>query len=243
MNLHDYLKHRSRINKNTSIYRDLCRKCLQPDFGCFCKDIISFDPEIQFVILIHPIENRRRIATGRLSHLCLNGSRLILGQNYTSNKTVNDLVENPDFYPVILYPGETATNLTALSCKQRASLFPKNKKLTIFVIDGTWATAKKTLRKSKNLSSLPRICFTPNSPSSFRARQQPTAECVSTVEAIHQTIELLGPACGFDTLSRKQDILLSTFDKMVEMKLSLIQENRKSGRLNRRRVTKPLASA
>ena len=36
---------------------------MQPEFGCYCRHIKKFDPKIKFIILIHPIELKRRIAT------------------------------------------------------------------------------------------------------------------------------------------------------------------------------------
>ena len=154
-------------------YRVLCTSCTQPTFSCFCSQIKVFDPRMSFVILIHPIEVKRRIATGRMSHLCLKDSHLIKGQDYTHNNLVNDLITDPDYHSVILYPGINSKNLTPLAVEQRAELFPKTKKLRLFVIDGTWATARKMIRQSQNLNNLQRICFSPTTPSNFRVRKQP----------------------------------------------------------------------
>ena len=61
----------------------------------------------------------------------------------------------------------------------------------IFVIDATWGMAKKMVRVSPLLSSLPRIAFEPQKPSNYRFRRQPRPECVSTIEAIHEVIDEL----------------------------------------------------
>ena len=100
-----------------------------------------------------------------MSHLCLKDSYLIKGQNYSEDNLVNDLIEDDNFHSVILYPGPTSKNLSALPEIEKESLFPKNKSLRIFVIDGTWATARKMIRQSENLKTLPRICFSPAKPS------------------------------------------------------------------------------
>ncbi len=178
------------------------------------------------MILIHPIEFKRRIATGRMSHLCLQNSELIIGQNYSNNEFVNRVLSDPQNYCVILYPGRTSTDLTSLDMEARKDLIPKNKKLVIFVIDGTWATAGKMVHQSKNLISLPRLCFTPPAPSNFRVRKQPAPGCYSTVEAIHHTLELLGPTQGLDLLLKNHDKLLFVFDKMVEKQLEFIDRSR-----------------
>lgn len=170
---------------------------------------------MRFVILNHPIEMKRRIATGRMSHLCLEKSWLIVGHDYTQNAQVNAIIANPAFHCVILYPGQRSVNLSPLSRSERSALFPRDRELVVFVIDGTWATARQTAWQSQNLKALPRVCFTPPAPSNFRVRKQPRPECFSTIEAIHHTIDLLGDG------SRKHDVLLDVFNQMVERQLAI----------------------
>ncbi|WP_291516014.1 tRNA-uridine aminocarboxypropyltransferase [Bdellovibrio sp. ArHS] len=224
MNLKDYLALKERLAATAPTHRELCTACIQPRFSCYCRHIERFHPNIDFVILIHPIEVRRRIATGRMSHLCLEGSYLIRGQNYTEVPEVNQILADPDRQCMILYPGKTSTNLTPLKRDERKALFDSTKKLTLFVIDGTWLTAKKMMRQSQNLTNLPRLCFSPEKPSNFRVRKQPHQACYSTLEAIHHTIELLGDSQGFDISSRTHDRLLKVFDSMVELQLSFIRK-------------------
>jgi DTW domain-containing protein len=202
-------------------YRKICTHCIQPEFSCYCRHIQTFDPGIQFVILIHPIEVRRRVATGRMSHLILKNSLLVSGQDFSQNQQVNDLTEDPQNQCVVLYPGGAAINLSTLELPDRRSLIEPNKNLVLFVVDGTWATAKKTLRQSENLRLLPRLCFDPEQPSRFRVRKQPRPGYLSTIEAIHQTLELLSPPAD-----RAHDKLLYAFDKMVERQLEFVERSR-----------------
>lgn len=236
MDVQHYLEHRQKISEEAPKYRELCPACIQPKFGCYCKYIQRFDAQIDFVILIHPVEVRRRIATGRMSYLSLENSRLIMGQDYSGSKPVNDLIADPARHCVILYPGMQSKNLTPMSQGERSGLFPQGRKLTIFVIDGTWATARRTVRQSQNLNVLPRICFSPEKPSNFRVRKQPNPACYSTIEAIHHTIELVGSSQGFDATMREHDKLLYVFDKMVELQLEFIKISEgKPGALRYRR--------
>lgn len=225
MNLQTYLENRQSLMQQQPAHRVMCGTCLQPEMGCYCAYVKRFDPGLEFVILIHPIEVRRRIATGRMSSLCLENSYLISGEDYSLNDQVNALMTDPRFHNVILYPGVKSDNLTALTSEQRGKLFPEDKKLRLFVIDGTWATAKKMLRKSSNLQTLPKICFTPEKPSNFRVRRQPNSLCFSTIEAIHQSIELLASVSGYDLVSGQHDNLLYVFDKMVERQLDYVKQS------------------
>lgn len=223
MNLREYQERRQFLSQSQKIYRELCTTCLQPAFGCYCPHVQQFDPLVSFVILIHPIEVKRRIATGRMSHLCLKNSHLIMGQDYSGHEDVQKLIDDPQYHSVILYPGVDSQNLTAMSSQERVEVFPSNKKLRIFVIDGTWATAKKMMRQSQNLKNLPKISFVPPKPSTFRVRKQPHEFCYSTIEAIHHTIELVGETQGFPVEQREHDKLMYVFDHMVERQLEFIR--------------------
>lgn len=242
MDIQKYYEQRQRRLAQSPQYRELCTQCIQPVFSCYCRYIQSFDAHIDFIILIHPIEVRRRIATGRMSHLVLKNSKLVMGQNYSENDIVNEVLADRHRHCVMLYPGKSSKNLSRMSDREKSEIFPTQKKLTVFVVDGTWATARRTVRQSVNLQNLPRICFSPSKPSTFRVRKQPNPACYSTIEAIHQTIELIGTTQGFNTEGREHDKLLYVFDKMVELQLDFIRKSEsKPGALRYRRDRKKSA--
>ncbi len=216
MNLTEFLKNREERKSNEPVLREICRSCFQPGFSCFCAFVRPFAPNVEFVILTHPIEvKHRRIATGRMSHLILENSHWFMGHDYSEDEALNALLADPGRHCVILYPGARSVNLSHLSPEERFDLFPEGKLPTVIVIDGTWATARKMMRLSRNLHGLPRVGFTPTKPSDFRVRQQPSEECYSTIEAIHYTLELLGDG------GREHDHLLYVFDRMVNRQLEL----------------------
>ncbi len=223
MDIHSYQLKRQALALSAPTFRTVCLCCRQPEFSCYCKSLRPFDPCMKFSILTHPIEAKRRIATGRMSHLCLSNSDLLVGQDYSQDSTVNHLLKNRNFQPFVLYPGINSVDLSALKPLERMGLFQPNKTPLVFVIDGTWATARKTMRLSQNLRQLPRLSFRPPSASNFRVRKQPRVDCLSTIEAIHHLIELLGSRKGFDINRGEHHILLEVFNQMVERQLKLIQ--------------------
>lgn len=219
MNTEQYLLIRKKQQEGLPNHRKQCFHCRQPLVNCYCSLLQRFDSKISFVILIHPIEVKRRIATGRMSHLLLENSYLIEGEDYSENQLVNQLIEDPNYQRYILYPGKEAVNLSQMTDAERFSKFSTHLPLRIFLIDGTWAKAKTMLRKSQNLQKLKQMAFIPDRPSTFRVRKQPKSNFFSTIEAIHQSIELLGQSQGFATENRTHDRLLKTFDSMVERQL------------------------
>jgi DTW domain-containing protein YfiP len=238
LNLQNFLEQRQKLQAEAPKFRELCYECIQPIFSCYCQYIQKFDSKIEFIILIHPIEMKRRIATGRMSYLTLENSQLIMGQDYTHNTQLNQILSDPQRHCVMLYPGTHSKNLSNMSCSEKSSLVPSEKKLTVLVIDGTWNTARKTVHLSKNLKVLPRISFSTQRVSQFRVRKQPHSFCFSTIEAIHYTIELLGETQGFDIATRTHDRLLYVFDKMVEMQLHFIKTSEDKHGPNRYRRDK-----
>ena len=102
--------------------RSICWNCRQARFGCFCEEVKAFDSKIHFVILIHPIEVKRRIATGRMAHLCLKNSELIEGEDYSNHARINAIIADDRHQCVVLYPGVNSLNLSKLSFADRGDV-------------------------------------------------------------------------------------------------------------------------
>lgn len=218
MNLFSKIKDATHISKSGG-GREFCWSCRQPATACYCSRIRRFDSGIDFVILIHPIESRRRIATGRMSHLILENSWLIEGEDFSRNTAIQGLIADPKRACMILYPGNGAIDIDVpeTTSKLRKVANSQSLRLTIFVIDGTWATARKMMRLSINLRELPMIKFHPKTESRFQVRKQPEKHCLSTIEAIHCVIDRLMPPA-----ERTHDHLLELFLEMVERQKAFV---------------------
>ena len=67
----------------------------------------------KFVFLMHPYEFKREKAnTGRLTHLCLTDSAIHMGVGFDGDETVQALINDPQNYPVMLYPTSGARDLS-----------------------------------------------------------------------------------------------------------------------------------
>jgi len=225
MNIQSYLRRKKADKPKFREDRRLCRACWQPKFNCFCHAIEKFDPKMEFVILIHPKESGRRISTGRMSYLSLDNSHIIRGRYFPNHPKIKILLSEPGYKNIILSPRAGATNLTGLPEQEIRKHFPQDKKLRIFILDGTWSNVGKMFRLTPEIQELQRYFFIPDSPSNIRVRKQPNDKCYCTLEAIHHTIELLGASQGFDTTSRVHDNLLKPFNWMVEGQIKRIKDN------------------
>jgi DTW domain-containing protein len=204
----------SQINESHRNSRRMCWICRQPGAACYCRQIRPLDVGIEFVILIHPLEARRRIATGRMAHLILKNSVLIEGEDYSNCSKLQKILDDPTRLCLILYPGRDAYDLDLPGVKAAIldTVSINRKRLTVIVIDGTWATARKMMRLSGNLRNLGMVKFQPREESRFQVRKQPASHCLSTIEAIHTTIEILAP----QEVRSAHDHLLEVFIGMVE---------------------------
>jgi DTW domain-containing protein YfiP len=160
---------------------------------CYCKELKPFRSSVVIALLQHPLERRRTVGTARMAHLTIENSLLIPGTDFDDNEEVNRLIADPSNHCVVLYPGRRSLNISALAKEEIQTSFPKGKTLIVFVIDGTWACARTMVSRSPNLMKLPQISFTPSRASEYQFRRQPRAMCLSTIEAVHQILEILEP--------------------------------------------------
>jgi DTW domain-containing protein YfiP len=204
----------------------------------------------KFVILMHTHEFKRiKANTGRLTHLCLADSELYVGEAFDQHEAVQALIKDPKNYPVLLYPGKDAVNLSAAalrpeqgagSTEQDAAFSALNsqlstRRLVVFLLDATWRLARPMLRDSLTLQALPSVMFTNAAPSRYKIKRQPEPGCLSTLEAVHELLLALDRA-GLDRYTQP-DQLLDIFERMQEIQIRRTAENRALG--IRRHAPKP----
>ena len=220
------IKLRTNASVDNSPHRELCLACRRPKRTCYCHLIKPFDPGFQFIILIHPREARVGVGTGRMTHLCLINSKLIEGIDFTEDERVNDLIDDKNNYPVVLYPGAKSVAID----KEPLEFIPADKNLLLFVIDGTWSQAKKIMKMSRNLHKLPRISFTPAGISKYTIRVEPDEVCVSTIEAVHRVIDIFDSRKRFKVSPKKaHNNLLDVFSKMVSRQVDFAKDQNIKG--------------
>lgn len=208
---------RSFAASRQSQLRNVCHTCRRSLAACYCSIIRPFHSDPPFVLLAQPKEAKHRFGTGRMAHLCIANSLFIEGVDFSEHPLVGRILQNPGLFPVVLYPSSRSLNLSTFSRDERVGLVPVGKKLVVFVIDGTWKTARKMVRLSRSLQNLPFVCFDPPCPSNYRIRKQPRPDCYSTIEAIHHVIDLFFP---LGERSKPHDNLLEILTFTVNRQLS-----------------------
>lgn len=172
--------------------------------------------DAQFVILIHPREVKKKNGTGRMLHLCIKDSLLKEGIDFSKDDEINDLIADPGNFCCVLYPGKASKVLNGLPERDIKELFP-NKRPVIFMIDASWSLARKIMKLSGNLNSLPRFALKPEKRSRYRIRVQPDKQCLSSIEAARDLIDILEASRVIKVLPHgAQSIMMDLFDDMVE---------------------------
>src|SRR4051812_5496039 len=123
--------------------RKMCYRCFWPQPLCWCGSITPMPTRTKFVILMHPHEFKRiKANTGRLTHLCLANSEIHIGERFEHHEPVNALIDDPKNYPVLLYPGRDALDLSAVprGDPQLSTLNSQleSRRLVVFLLDATW---------------------------------------------------------------------------------------------------------
>ena len=195
--------------------RELCFKCLRPADSCFCKYLKPFDPGVKFVFLMHPKEaKRQRTGTGRIAHAGLIDSEIIMGIDFTKKTRLCQLLSDPQYYPVLLYPGDDAWNSEKPGFKEEIG----NRKLLAIIIDSTWFCSKKMIKSSSNIMALPKVSFSGEYRSIFTFKREPYPECVSTIETCYYLIKELQTATIVNQ-DVNPECLMTAFKEMIKFQL------------------------
>lgn len=206
--------------------REICYNCYRPKDTCLCKFVPPFDSGIKFVFLMHPKEAKKnRTGTGRLSHAGLLDSEILVGIDFTKNERLCQLLNDPQYYPVLLYPGDDAWTAKKDGFKEEIG----NRRVLAIIIDSTWFCSKKMLRFSTNVTSLPKLSFSGSYRSIYTFKREPSEECVSTIETCYYLIKEFQQAEIVDK-EINPECLMDGFKELI--KLQLQKENdRIEGRL------------
>jgi len=204
-------------------HRERCLRCRRPRRACWCPHLKPVESATRACILQHLRERKTAIGTARMAHLSLPNSELHLGVSFVDHPRVRELAAAEG--TALLFPGEGALDPAALRGRP-----PR----TVIVVDGTWSQARKVIKQNPFLQSLPRLAFTPDRPSNYRIRAEPSVECVSTIEAV---VHLLGALEGAPERFRP---ILEAFDRMIDLQIA--ERQRRNGpprRIERRGPKRP----
>ncbi len=196
-----------------------CPRCHKPEPLCICDSIVPIDNKISLLILQHPQEQDRLLATARVAALHFTNSLVKVGLSWPSLSKILGREVDPQRW-AILYLGsakvadlETDRDIVAIDKKgqleenQRGIL----KDLQgVIVLDGTWSQAKALWWRNAWMLKCRRVILDPAQPSRYgKLRREPRRDGLSTLEAAAMLIA---------SLERKPEIeatLIESFERML----------------------------
>ena len=197
-----------------------CYKCFKPASNCLCRFTKELDTGVKFVFLMHPKEAKRnRTGTGQLAHISLKDSEIIQGLDFSRNKRLQELLKDPKYFPMMMYPGEEAWNARKEGFREAVG----NKIPLIIILDATWFCAKKMIEHNPFLLEYPRLSFYGDYRSIFTFKHEPRPEYISTIESCYYMIKEL-QECGLAEASVNPEPLMDVFKEMIKFQLTAENE-------------------
>jgi DTW domain-containing protein YfiP len=166
---------------------------------------------------------KEKVGTGRFSHLILKNSEVIVDLSFENNQRLQEILKDPLYDTFLLYPGRKTIDLGTDELKLKLTRVPQ-----FLLIDGTWPCAKKMMKLTPSLHSLPRVSFHNQRISEFKVKHQPLPGCLSTVESLHQVLTDLN-RMGLENTDSKHENLMEVFHYTVDQQLELARNPTRPG--------------
>lgn len=197
-----------------------CYKCFKPENACLCKYTKEIDSGVKFVLLMHTKEfKRQRTGTGNLSKICLKDAEILVGIDFEQNQRLQELIHDPKYFPVMMYPGEDAWTAK----KEGFSEVLGNKTLLVIILDSTWFCARKLIEHNPFLLELPRFSFYGDYRSIFTFKKEPRPEYISTIESCYYLIKEMQEQNLVDK-NVNPEPLMDVFKAMIRFQLQAENE-------------------
>lgn len=159
---------------------------------------------MKVVIIQHPLEQKHPFNTGRIAHLCLNNSELMVAETL-SQQQLDLLLKTPS---ALLYPSlEWLPASNEINCAEQTLT---NNIQQLIVIDANWKKSKKMLHLNPPLQHLPRVNLTGNLQSNYTIRKTSMQDGLSTIESIIKSMNMLEATDKFNAL-------LAPFEQMIAL--------------------------
>lgn len=200
--------------------REVCYKCFRPKSSCLCEYTKQIKTGVKFVLLMHPKEaKKQRTGTGRITNNSLVDSEILVDLDFTNNSRLHKLLNDEQYYPMMLFPGKDAVNAKFENFCQNVG----KKKLLVLVIDGTWGCAKTLIYKNQFLLKLPKLSFYGDYRSIFTFKKEPKPECISTIESCYYLVKEL-QSVGMVDKNVNVEPMMDVFKKLVIYQLNAENE-------------------
>jgi DTW domain-containing protein YfiP len=198
--------------------RPTCAACLRAQTACICRFVTPVAGSVELLVLQHPLEVHNAKNSARLLHLCLPGSRLLVGETFPVAE-LDAALHGSGRTPLLLYPhmpGEAALGLPAPPLLA-PPLLERPEGLRLVLLDATWRKSRKMLYLNPSLQALPRLALRELPPSGYRIRKAHAPDQLSSLEAAAYALSQL------ENRPERYEPLFQAFNAFVEQQSRLFR--------------------
>ncbi|WP_313079632.1 tRNA-uridine aminocarboxypropyltransferase [Pulveribacter sp.] len=197
--------------------RPTCPQCQRPASACLCALARPARHRAQVLILMHPLEVGHAKGTGRLLHLCLPHSRVLVGEAFEPAALQHELAapwsDADRLAPrraVLLYPATPPDAGRPAPPTLPAGWLAEPARLRLVVLDATWRKSRKMLWANPALQRLPRLALQGVPASRYAIRKAHAPHQLSTLEAVQLALQQLEPGnAGLAALGEAMDAFVA----------------------------------
>ena len=158
-----------------------CTRCTRALKACLCEYIVPLENRTPLYILQHPYEVAHPKGTAVLLAASLQQAEIRVGEDFSGDRWLNDLLADPSLRCYLLWPDEEAISPAELR-GQMAGVSPGATAVAFILLDDTWRKAFRMLQSNPALARLPRIGLGAIA-GQYAIRKKPFPEALSTIEA------------------------------------------------------------
>lgn len=172
--------------------------------NCICDAEPRLSCDARFILLTHPNELNKDTNTGELMLRTLPHCRRYTWDRVNPPAELLAMLDDPGYQPWLLFPSDEQ--------HPAVPYLPAGNKQALFVLlDATWQEARKMVRKSPWLATLPRLSLSPSSQSAYPLRRNQQAGNLCTCEAGIALLQLMGETRQADQLQDYFQSFIDTF--------------------------------
>jgi DTW domain-containing protein YfiP len=197
-----------------------CPHCGKPLPLCICDSVIPIESRISLLILVHPQEQDKALATARLTAMHFKNAVVKIGLSWPSlSKALGRKVDDPSRWAV-LYLGSAKvsdldTDAEIVAIDRKGAVEPHQRAILediegVVLLDGTWSQAKALWWRNAWMLKCQRVILGPKRPSRYgELRREPRRDGLSTIEAAGLLL------AGLEKRPKIAEVLDASFERML----------------------------
>lgn len=169
---------------------------------CYCGALVHIANRIKVLIIQHPLEEKHPFNTGRMAHLCLENSELVVAESLSETELARLLAPAS----ALLYPSlDWLPPVVQMDAgKPEAGALEQ-----LVVVDANWRKSRKMLHLHPVLQRLPRFSLQGELHSRYEIRRSSLANSLSTLESIVAAMQQLEPETDFQAMLKPFETMIS----------------------------------